>query len=179
MMPNADEIASYDIYDPTRLYRKGGQMDTKIFALGPDLIMFDLRWKPFRSTVVQWIERHFTAACENNAFILLPTPIADAGEKPVVDEYTLGSTSASMLKYAPDEIAASLTGPGHAYIGLHVTRSRLELWRQASLDDRPANEIEALWERFLEAEVAMAASWPGFEVDYLITQEQMNNLPRY
>jgi hypothetical protein len=172
MMPDPESIYAYDILGTGNLYRLTGRYDTSIFPLGPDAVSFEVRRTPRDSVHPQLVERHFQVDCTNNEFRLSPLKVAAVDGKPLVDEFTLGNPSSRLLGSSPEAIKQILQGFGMITIAEHITRSRLELWRTAVLEGQPYDDVDTLWNSFLEAETAITWSYPSIDWAFLVTEDQ-------
>lgn len=176
MMPEPETIYAYDIIGTGCLGRLRSRCDTSIFPLGPDTVSFELRWTPRDSLRTQFLERHFQVHCSDNGFRLTPVKVASVEGKPLVDDFTLGNPSANLLDKSPAAIEQALEGFGLIAIAEHITRSRLELCRTAALEGQPNEDVEALWQSYLEAETAITWSWPAVEWAFLVNEDQANEI---
>tara|TARA_R110002124_G_scaffold250589_8_gene415715 strand:- start:3858 stop:4400 length:543 start_codon:yes stop_codon:yes gene_type:complete len=172
MMPDPETIYAYDIIGTGCLYRLSGRYDTSIFPLGPDAVSLEVLWTPRGSIHTQLVERHFHVDCANNEFRLTPMKVAAANGKPVFDEFTLGNFSTNLLQASPEAIKQILQGFGTIAIAEHITRSRLEVWRTTAINGQPDQDIDALWDSYLEAETAITWSYPSIDWAFLVNEEQ-------
>ena len=172
MMPDPETIYAYDIIGTGCLYRLTGRYDTSIFPLGPDLVSLEVLWTTRDSVQTQLVERHFQVDCANNEFRLNPIKVTATDGKPAFDEFTLGNPSSNLLKASPEAIKQILQGFGPITIAEHITRSRLEMWRTAVLEGQPYDDVDTLWNSFLEAETAITWSYPSIDWAFLVTEDQ-------
>jgi len=173
-MPNPEEIAAYHL-EAGIIYRLRGNFDLKMLPLAADKIRIEWRRKSTQTFKETWFERHFDVVCIDNAVRIVPTAAIPYDGKPEIDPYTLGTAS-------PDAIASAMTVVNEvvryagAIIGEHICRTRLENWRVASIagDER---DVEALWFDYLQAETAMAWTYPAYECDFIAAVEE-SSAPR-
>jgi hypothetical protein len=164
MMPDPDNICAYDIVGKGWLWRSAGRADTRVLPLGPGTVSFEITWKSRGSSVVRKIDCPFDVTCSSNRFEL--TPCTSSGNE----------ASALLSDESTKIVERMLEGFALIAIAEHVTRSRLELWRVTALEGRPPEELESLWDSYLEAETAITWSWPAIDWAFLINENQAAEL---
>lgn len=164
MMPDPESICAYEIIGEGWLWRSAGRADTRVLPLGPGTVNFEITWKSRQSSVVRKVDCPFDVICSGSRFEL--TPCTSSGDEPS----TLPSDESKKV------VERMLNGFGLIAIAEHVTRSRLELWRVAALEGRPQEELEPLWDSYLEAETAITWSWPAIDWAFLINANQAAEL---
>jgi len=163
MMPDPESICAYDIIGEGWLWRSAGRVDARVLPLGPNTVNFEITWKSRQSSVVRKIDCPFDVICSGNRFELMPCGSSGSEASAPTDEST-------------KVVERMLKGLGLIAIAEHVTRSRLELWRVAALEGRPQEELEPLWDSYLEAETAITWTWPAIDWAFLINENQATEL---
>lgn len=164
MMPNPEDVCAYEIIGKGWLWRSAGRIETRVVPLGPGTVNFEITWRSRQSSGVRKIDSPFDVTCSSNRFEL--TPCASNGNE----------TSALLSDESTKVVERMLEGFGLIAIAEHVTRSRLELWRVAALEGKSQEELEPLWDSYLEAETAITWSWPAIDWAFLINENQAAEL---